>query len=237
MFLKLKLVDHSDCPEQCVSSEKCKYLENQLTAMQHKISDILKDECNASFIRGVTGLGKNTIGEHLTSAWAKNKLFFGRFSLVFLVDCDELNSFHGEDIHNYFKSNFAVALEDLKNDDGEVLLILDGLDEFVGFEEALKSDTIISKLLTTNEDIFPRHSTIITGRPSVETVLRRHKDSITGRLRTLELHGLSDMRIKQLIKGYENEACRFEIFDDIDNSPIIRCLLNVPPFRNTLGVI
>ena len=230
-------MDHSDCPEQCVSSETCKYFESQSTAMQHKIDEILKDECNASFIRGVTGLGEKTIAEHMTSAWAKNRLFFGRFSLVFHVDCDELNSFHGQDIHNYFKSNFGVSFEDLENDGKTVLFILDGLDDFTAFEDALTGDTIISKLLTRNEDIFPCHSTIITGRPSVETVLRQHEGSITGRLRILELHGLFEARVKELIKRYENEAYRFEFFDDIANCPLTRTLMNFPPFRDTFGLI
>ena len=237
LFLKLKLVDHSDCPEWCLCSETCKYLESQSTAMQHKIGEILKDECNVSFIRGVTGIGKKTIAEHMTSAWAKDKLFFGRFSLVFHVDCDELNSFHGQDIHNYFKSKFGVSLEDMENDGRTVLFILDGLDEFTGFEDALEGDTIISKLLTSNEDIFPCHSTIITGTPSVETVLRQHEGSITRRLRILELHGLSETRVKELVKRYENEANRFEFFDDIANCPLIDTLMNFPPFRDIFGFI
>ena len=134
---------------------------------------------------------------------------------------------------------FGVRLEDIRNKGERILVVLDGLDEVPELENVIQQNTILNKLINQSCGPIPGHSTIITGRPHIESILKRNQDKVTGILRTVEVSGLSKENAKLYVKKFTNGNDELEnsILTYLENSPNVASLCRIPQYLNSVCCI
>ena len=142
-------------------------------------------------IRGVAGSGKSTLCQHIAHQWADTKLWPGRFSAIFIMECrflDEYMKGKGDvvsledilfvNIPEYNEEDKDNLLSILENDAHSALIIIDGLDEVSGLDE-VGDDQMLGVITTKqkapvvhilkniiNGELLNQASFIFTSRPN-----------------------------------------------------------------------
>lgn len=204
------------------------------------------DGCNRLFLRGIAGIGKTSFVEHLALSWANNKTFT-EFDFVFLLKCRVLLNHIDETVEKLFKEMFNVNLASLREQaDGErVLIVIDGLDELPSLESVFENNsngslyTHLNRLLQMQSEIFPGHKCILTGRPHIFTVLRKHELTTIGKMKVIEITGFNKKTIEKYVDNFTSGDTRTKnaILDKIANYPSLGAIATVPQFLSSLCCI
>ena len=129
-------------------------------------NDLLSVSDKFLILRGIAGIGKTSLIEHLLLQWANGAVWNGTgsqpsFQFVFRFAARERNLFQSKiSIKGLFERFYpCVPLEDLVKRNVDVLVVFDGLDEFYEQSEILQS---ARDLLTDETSIGAvMHNTIL----------------------------------------------------------------------------
>ncbi|KAK7078291.1 hypothetical protein SK128_013091, partial [Halocaridina rubra] len=115
-------------------------------------------------VEGELGMGKTLLAHKLAIDWA-NKMSLGEFKFVFLILMRDFKEslekyIRGELLSSLSDEKFSKVWEFCKNNDEQVLFILDGYDELEKSEESK-----IRKLIEGRD--FHRSNVVVTSRPEV----------------------------------------------------------------------
>eukprot|EP00112_Aurelia_sp_Birch-Aquarium-sp1_P005634 Seg1642.1 transcript_id=Seg1642.1/GoldUCD/mRNA.D3Y31 product="NACHT LRR and PYD domains-containing protein 9" protein_id=Seg1642.1/GoldUCD/D3Y31 len=238
----LILVDINDFKEKlCVVNELSDFLDRRSKAEENSISfeQIITEKSQFCFLKGVAAIGKTSLTEHLTLSFAKgNDHYRNLFDFVFLIKCRDLEAFCYETLNADFQREFGICPSRIS--DGErVLLIIEGLDEVLDLDRSLSHHrTVLSYLIKKCHGFIPGHSTIVTGRPHVESILHKH-DILTNKTRVIEVIGLSTSSIQSYIHAFVNEdnALEKRILDFVHESSHFAAFATIPQYLNSLCCI
>ena len=67
-----------------------------------ELEEILTAGCKTSFVRGVPGVGKTSLAEYITLAWAKG-LIYQKFKYVFLIKCRDIELCDNRKLNDIFE--------------------------------------------------------------------------------------------------------------------------------------
>ena len=201
-----------------------------------EMDELIEKNKRVTFILGIAGCGKSVVVKQLTYKWANGELF-NEFNVCITFECRELNYFalhkgkgfeKDELIVEYLKDKFGFYVKDSKN----TLFIVDGFDELFDSNE---SDSIISKLLDLKKSKYQESKIIITGRPHIEDMLKKHGGGNLGGLRKVEIIGLSNKQIDEYIHKFASsgkEVAKIKKVKDSSKSSLKLC--HVPQFLNSI---
>ena len=221
-------------------------LQKHLEMLQNKskdhcigIGEIIREEGLCCFIRGIAGVGKTSLVKYINLKWARGEMYNDLFDFVFLIKCRELGQVGKATLEEYFEREFGINPESIRNQGNRVLIIIDGIDEVADLEYSLKNNTSLRRLLKKDCAFLPGHSTIITGRPHVESSLKKHQHCVTGEIRVIEITGLTREAVTSYIEVFANGNMEIQsrIKRVIGSSPNIAILSRIPQYLNSLCCI
>ena len=238
----LILVDIYDFKENLiVANELSDFLDRRSRAEESSISyeQIITEKSQFCFVKGVAAVGKTSLTEHLSLSFANgNDHYRNLFDFVFLIKCRDLEAFCYETLHDDFEREYGIRPSKISNGE-RVLLIIEGLDEVLDLDKSLSYHrTVLSYLIKRCNGFIPGHSTIVTGRPHVESILHKH-DILTNKTRVIEVIGLSTSSIKSYISTFANgdNALEKRISDFVHESSHFAALATIPQYLNSLCCI
>jgi len=235
--VKLRMSDQMP-PMKTLRGEADRYFE-QLEGKRGcyiEMDELIEKNKRVTFILGIAGCGKSVVVKQMTYKWANGELF-NEFNVCITFECRELNYFalhkgkrfeKDELIVEFLKDKFCFYVKDSKN----TLFILDGFDELF---DSNKKDSIISKLLDLKKSKYQESKIIITGRPHIEDMLRKHGGGNMGGLRKVEIIGLSNEQIDEYIHKFassDEEVAKIKKVKDSSKSNVK--LYTVPQFLNSI---
>ena len=200
------------------------------------MSDLIDKKNRVTFVTAIAGSGKSVLVKQLTYKWANGELF-KKFKVCITFECRELNYFAvhkckrfeiDEIFIEFIRSQFDFDVKDSRN----VLFIVDGVDELKDISE---KNSIISQLIDLKKSKYPESKIIITGRPHIEGMLRKHGGGNMGGLRKVEIIGLSDEQIDAFIHKFtsSDEELIAKVNKTKESSETSIKFLSVPQFLNS----
>jgi len=202
-----------------------------------EMPELIDKNKRITFLTGIAGSGKSVLVKQMTYKWANGELF-NEFKVCITFECRELNYFALNEgcglithkmIVEFLKDKFGFYVEDSKN----TLFIVDGFDELF---DSNKSDSIISQLLDLKKSKYQESKIIITGRPHIDNLLKKHGGGNMGGLRKVEIIGLSNEQIDEYIHKFassdENKEAKIKKVKDSSKSSLKLC--HVPQFLNSI---
>jgi len=201
-----------------------------------EMDELIEKNKRVTFVTGIAGSGKSVLVNQMTYKWANGELF-NEFKVCITFECRELNYFalnegSGLETHKmiieFLNHKFGFYVKDSKN----TLFIVDGFDELFDSNE---SDSIISKLLDLKKSKYQESKIIITGRPHIDNMLKKHGGGNLGGLRKVEILGLSKEQIDEYIHKFassDEEVAKITKVKDSSKSNVK--LYNVPQFLSSI---
>ena len=199
--------------------------------------ELIEKNKRITFLTGIAGSGKSVLVKQMTYKWANGELF-NEFKVCITFECREVNYFalnegSGLKTHKmiieFLKDKFGFYVKDSK----DTLFIVDGFDELFDSNE---SDSIITQLLDLKKSKYQESKIIITGRPHIENMLKKHGGGNMGGLRKVEILGLSNEQIDEYIHKFassdENKEAKIKKVKDSSKSSLKLC--HVPQFLNSI---
>ena len=207
-------------------------------------------------VTGKAGIGKTLFCQKLFRDWATDKLFLSptnaqlpNFKFAYLLTFRQLNLLKGETLTLQELLNCSVILDDqsnisdevfeyILNHPEEVLIILDGLDEFseqakiTGDEHERYPNSCRKKMSVAalcaklmRGKILGKASVLITSRPD-ET----DKISGMGFDRTVEITGFSQQEVREYIRKYfrQNEIMKNTVLEHITKNENLISFAHIP---------
>jgi len=201
-----------------------------------EMDELIDENKRITFITAIAGSGKSVLAKQMTYKWANGELF-NEFKVCITFECRELNYFalrkgkgfeKDELIVEFLKDKFGFYVKDSKN----TLFIVDGFDELYDSD---KDDSIMAQLLDRTKSKYQDSKIIITGRPHIETMLKKHGGGNMGGLRKVEILGLSNEQIDEYIRKFassDEEVAKIKKVKDSSKSSLNLC--HVPQFLNSI---
>ena len=202
------------------------------------LPELIDKDKRVTFVTGIAGSGKSVLVKQMTYKWANDELFNELFKVCITFECRELNYFvlkkgkrfeEDELIVEFLKDTFGFYVKGSKN----TLFIVDGFDELFDCND---NDSIISNLLDFKKSKYQESKIIITGRPHIENMLKKHGGGNMGGLRKVEIIGLSNEQIDEYIHKFvssdENKEAKIKKVKDSSKSSLKLC--HVPQFLNSI---
>ena len=172
---------------------------------------------------GVAGSGKSTLIMFLLLKWAKNELWSDssneeqHYDFVFNIVCREINSVNDcNSLELLLKKQFPevfdiITFADLLNISDHVLIIIDGIDEFISLEDvnklcegASQVSPIAKSLYEAINPLEPSlmgHSVLISGRPEA-IVLIQNLFNKSIEVKAIEVLGFNPTNVDLYISKY-----------------------------------
>ena len=202
-----------------------------------EMPELIDKNKRVTFVSGIAGSGKSVVVKQMTYKWANGELF-NEFKVCMTFECRELNYFASSEgsglkthkmIVEFLKDKFGFYVKDSKN----TLFIVDGFDELYDSD---KDDSIMAQLLDRTKSKYQESTIIITGRPHIEDMLKKHGGGNMGGLRKVEIIGLSNEQIDEYIHKFassdENKEAKIKKVKDSSNNSVKLC--HVPQFLNSI---
>jgi len=201
-----------------------------------EMDELIEKNKRVTFVTGIAGSGKSVLVNQMTYKWANGELF-NEFKVCITFECRELNYFalnegSGLETHKmiieFLNHKFGFYVKDSKN----TLFIVDGFDELFDSNE---SYSIISELLDLKKSKYKESKIIITGRPHIEKMLKKHGGGNMWGLQKVEILGLSNEQIDDYIHKFASSDEEFTKIKKVkDSSKSNVKLYHVPQFLNSL---
>eukprot|EP00112_Aurelia_sp_Birch-Aquarium-sp1_P025860 Seg8845.1 transcript_id=Seg8845.1/GoldUCD/mRNA.D3Y31 product="hypothetical protein" protein_id=Seg8845.1/GoldUCD/D3Y31 len=155
-------------------------MEQTLKSPIINLEKIIDKDAKLNFLSGAPGIGKSSLLDYAVLSWAENRLFNGengcKFEVVLRFKCCDLVRYRGQKItkeelleKTFGKSEYASLLK--KVDAKDVLMILDGIDEFYAVDKLFtdKADDemtyLVQDLIKPDSALSCGHYVLVSGRP------------------------------------------------------------------------
>lgn len=221
-YVDLAIIDASEIDEEWKQSDRKHHLK---TAYLFKANVKLKDLFAASdkfvITRGVAGIGKTTMTDTFVLKWAKKELLNGKeftekVDFLFKFTCRDLNTINNinnaeELLEKCYPTIFeTMKIQNLNEVSGNVLILIDGIDELKDIhlfqnraENPSKMLTAVYNLLNVHSSFLPGHKTLVAGRPEACAILRKtFADRFSMKL--VEICGFNSESVNLYIHKYFN---------------------------------
>ncbi|XP_047131644.2 uncharacterized protein LOC124810590 isoform X2 [Hydra vulgaris] len=162
-FVDLCIVDAVNTQLDFVFSvERKKFLEKQKSYTPIPYSEIFMKEKSVILISGIAGIGKTWLLRKCLLDWSNN-LIWKNVELVFYLECRRLNQHQNiSNINDLLNVFYNDILNDFNISNHTALFIIDGLDEFLYFNELL-NPSFNYPVVNTLTDI-KKYKHVIAGR-------------------------------------------------------------------------
>ena len=245
--LSLRLVEGAIEEEECIQYNEMSHFVERLT---NTLSSVNKEQlfiegCDRVYLRGIAGIGKTSFVEHLTLSWARGKIM-DEFDFVFLLRCRMLvaHRSRGMTVANVFQDFFNLDVWDMsRRVNGErILIVIDGLDELPSLEAVLEGDrddslsSVLNSLLNKDGPLFPGHKCIFTGRPHINSLLRKYEANTIGKMSVVEITGFDQKTVELYVENFTSgdATTKNAILDKINSNESLRVIATVPQFLSSL---
>ncbi|XP_072459219.1 NLR family CARD domain-containing protein 3 [Notamacropus eugenii] len=192
---------------------------------------------------GVAGIGKTTLVTVYVSMWARGEIS-KEISLVLPLNFRELNIYEKLSAERLIRSAFPHIGETGLTGSGQVLIILDGLDEFkvpLDFSNAVactdpKKEIPVDNLVTNiiRGNLFPEVAVWVTSRPTAAS-------QIPGGLvdRMTEIRGFNELEIQSYLNQMfpDNHDLPGQILSQIQANKALYLMCTVPSFCWLCGTV
>lgn len=255
-YIELAVLEASNVDMELSNSDRESLMEQRhLKLNSIDFDDILHDNDEMVFIRGVAGIGKSTLINMYTLKWAKGELDKKiNIDFVFAFKCCEINTYEGiESVEQMLTKNYpevfdSITLDDLHALGSRVLMVVDGLDELQGIYEmeqifggkqsgAQKHQQLVYKLVNSKSSaLCKNHKSIVCGRPKAcehlnSLVKRDHKTKV------IEVCGFNERSVHKYIKTFfksNKDGKQQLILNAISGSDNLKVMASVPVFLSVI---
>ena len=247
IYIDLTVVDSSVVQEKISIWDREALIDRKQENHQESIrlDEIIQQDDESVYIRGVGGTGKTTMLEMFVLRWAKRSLkesITPQLEFVFLFTCREINFLDGiKTIEQLFKQKFPevfsiISLADLESIADRVLIIIDGLDELQDINNFHNTDlkpsnlSLVSSLVDTNNGVLKNHKVIACGRPKACEFVKQkflHKQ-----VKTIEVCGFKEENVIKYIDRFfnQNKDKAIQVKKALKSSSNLKVMATVPVF-------
>eukprot|EP00112_Aurelia_sp_Birch-Aquarium-sp1_P017174 Seg3961.2 transcript_id=Seg3961.2/GoldUCD/mRNA.D3Y31 product="NACHT LRR and PYD domains-containing protein 12" protein_id=Seg3961.2/GoldUCD/D3Y31 len=213
------------------------------------------EESKLNFLSGPPGIGKSSFIDYVVLSWAEDRFFNGengcRFEVVLRFKCCDLVRYRGQKItkeelfqKTFGKREYASLLENV--DPKDVLIILDGIDEFYAADKLFSGKAndemtyLVEDLIKPNSTLSTGHYALVSGRPYAIQMLER-KARETGRGRHVQVQGFASDGIGEFICKFSEDDQKLNlnsyITDRLKDSSSLRICSETPLFLHNICYI
>ena len=220
------LVKSAEADKDWIQNDREYHLRTFETIKQNiTYEELLTSNDRFFLLRGIAGIGKTSLLDHLMLKWANGELWHGmdnqpNFDFVFRFNCRELNLYEDNFLcfEDLFKSHYPdifdhICFKDLRKNAERILIILDGLDEFRDIDGLLVKQRILESMKAPTATViqtllsacFPDCKRIVAGRPeSVNKLYSSWGGDIE--IKRADIVGFSDEMIHKYIFQFSSNA-------------------------------
>ena len=250
-YVDLAIADSIEVDEDWrLHSDREYHLANYLNEKQTlDCNDLLSVNDKFLILRGIAGVGKTSLTKYLLFQWANGKIWNETgnrpfFKFVFRFTCRKLNLIQSKiSIKGLFERFYPyVPFEDLLTErDIDVLVVLDGLDEFCELSEILQSApssltdemSIGGVMYNILMGIFDGQRTILSSRPESANVLY----STLGRslnIKRVDVVGFSKAKVSEYVSNFTDNIkkphLKERILSKIDEHQNLTAMSQIPVY-------
>ncbi|XP_057310160.1 nucleotide-binding oligomerization domain-containing protein 2-like [Hydractinia symbiolongicarpus] len=142
------------------------------------MKDIMQEDDRCVLISGIAGIGKTSLIDQLVLQWADDKVM-NDFDFVFKFPCRELNtlisiSSWAELVLKTLPHTYEGFFDELMENSGRVLVIIDGIDEFRYLDDVKhlsagnprhRLASIVHDIILERNSLLSNGKVIVCGRP------------------------------------------------------------------------
>ena len=220
------------------------------------INDIWEPDDQLVIVRGVAGIGKSTLIKRYVLKWARDEILAGennkndKVNFLFFFECRELNTMKDlKTFQELLKSKYPeiyklITMEDLQNIAGQIMIIIDGLDELEGIyidnasEVQQRQELSNAKTELVRNMINPKslavlkgHKTIACGRQKACDIVKENLLVKNIKIKSVEVCGFSTAKALEYIDlFFKHDPEKCVKVKQLMKKQNIRVLSNVPVF-------
>nr|XP_047131644.1 NACHT, LRR and PYD domains-containing protein 3-like isoform X2 [Hydra vulgaris]XP_047131646.1 NACHT, LRR and PYD domains-containing protein 3-like isoform X2 [Hydra vulgaris]XP_047131647.1 NACHT, LRR and PYD domains-containing protein 3-like isoform X2 [Hydra vulgaris] len=231
-FVDLCIVDAVNTQLDFVFSvERKKFLEKQKSYTPIPYSEIFMKEKSVILISGIAGIGKTWLLRKCLLDWSNN-LIWKNVELVFYLECRRLNQHQNiSNINDLLNVFYNDILNDFNISNHTALFIIDGLDEFLYFNELL-NPSFNYPVVNTLTDI-KKYKHVIAGRvyaiDQYQSKYTEHSDKSI-----IQIMGFNENGINNYIENHVKEEKKEVIKTTLKDSPIAKAMASVPFYLSSM---
>nr|XP_047131629.1 NACHT, LRR and PYD domains-containing protein 3-like isoform X1 [Hydra vulgaris]XP_047131630.1 NACHT, LRR and PYD domains-containing protein 3-like isoform X1 [Hydra vulgaris]XP_047131631.1 NACHT, LRR and PYD domains-containing protein 3-like isoform X1 [Hydra vulgaris] len=231
-FVDLCIVDAVNTQLDFVFSvERKEFLEKQKSYTPIPYSEIFMKEKSVILISGIAGIGKTWLLRKCLLDWSNN-LIWKNVELVFYLECRRLNQHQNiSNINDLLNVFYNDILNDFNISNHTALFIIDGLDEFIYFNELL-NPSFNYPVVNTLTDI-KKYKHVIAGRvyaiDQYQSKYTEHSDKSI-----IQIMGFNENGINNYIENHVKEEKKEVIKTTLKDSPIAKAMASVPFYLSSM---
>ena len=248
-FVDVALIGSREVDKDWIQSDRECHLRTFEKIKQNiTYKELLTADDRFLLLRGIAGIGKTCLLDYLMFQWAVGKLWNGNdnqphFDFLFRFNCRELNLYQDNvlSVEELFKCRYPsifchICFKDLVKRAENVLIILDGLDEFFDIDDILRNPffpvstkaPVAAVIQTMLNGCFPDCKRIVAGRPeSVSTIYSCWGREI--KMKCADIVGFSDEMIHRYIDKFSSNAKTLQ--QKIKESHHLNTMSHIPVYR------
>ena len=211
------------------------------------------EESKLNFLSGPAGIGKSSLLDYAVLSWAEEKFFNGengcKFKVVLQFKCCDLVKYRGETVteeelmeNTFGKKAYTSLIEDV--DPKDVLIILDGIDEFYAVDKLFTGKAgdkmlhVVEKLIKPGSALSPGHYVLLSGRPYAIQMLERKAGKIDN-VRHVQIQGFTTGGVREFVNKFskDDEELNSHITNRIKESVALKMCAEIPLFLNGICYI
>ena len=238
-----------------VNSGINKRLEKETSEISIDLTKIINKnwESKLNFLSGPPGIGKSSLLDYVVLSWAEDRFFNGetgcKFEVVLRLKCCDLVRYRGQKItkeelfeKTFGKKAYTSLLENV--DPKDVLIILDGIDEFYAvaklFTDKVDDEMshLVEDLIKPDSALSPGHYVLVSGRPYAVQILEEKAGKI-GKGKRVEIQGFTSDGIEAFIRKFaraDHDLNKY-VTDRIKESVALRICSEIPLFLHNICYI
>eukprot|EP00112_Aurelia_sp_Birch-Aquarium-sp1_P023867 Seg7299.1 transcript_id=Seg7299.1/GoldUCD/mRNA.D3Y31 product="NACHT LRR and PYD domains-containing protein 2" protein_id=Seg7299.1/GoldUCD/D3Y31 len=226
-------------------------IEQSVSAPITLMQIIQKDEeSKLNFLSGPPGIGKSSFIDYAVLSWAEDRFFNGengcKFEVVLRFKCCDLVRYRGQKItkeelfeKTFGKREYASLLENV--DTKDVLIILDGIDEFYAADKLFSGKAkdqmtyLVEDLIKPESTLSPGHYVLVSGRPYAIQMLEQKAREIGTGIH-VQVQGFASDGIGEFISKFSEDDQKLNsyITDRLKESSPLRMCSEIPLFLHNI---
>ncbi|XP_057302922.1 NACHT, LRR and PYD domains-containing protein 9-like [Hydractinia symbiolongicarpus] len=219
------------------------------------IEDIMCENKDLVCLGGVAGSGKSTLLLYMLLKWARQELWTGsvgqQFDFVFTIICREINFIENcSSLESILKKLYPkvfqlISFEQLLLIADKVLVIVDGVDEFIGLDDMISQQDGSQSGLDLSRSLFQavnplhpslfRHKVLISGRPEAISKVQKRFQKIVD-VRSIEVLGFNNENVALFVQSYfSNNRQQYQtVLQKIKESTNLSVMASLPVYLSII---